>query len=99
MLSRLAYDWCRTYCGKRLHSLGAECNVDVTPHQLRASFATLLLNAGAPVLTVQALLGHKHVDTTMRYARVYDGRVAADYAQATNDQVSSRLTCTESQPV
>jgi hypothetical protein len=54
----------------------------VTPHQLRASFATLLLNAGTSVLTVQALLGHKHVDTTLRYARVYDHTVAADYLRA-----------------
>ena len=44
---------------------------------------TLLLNAGASVLTVQALLGHKRVDTTLRYARVYDSTVAADYARAT----------------
>ena len=71
-----------TYCGKRLHSLGGKCSVNITPHRLRASFATLLLNAGASVLTVQALLGHKHVDTTMQYARVYDSTVAADYARA-----------------
>lgn len=91
MLSRLAYDWCRTYCGKRLHSLGAECNVDVTSHQLRASFATLLLNAGASVLTVQALVAHKHVDTTMRYARVYDSTVAADYVRAACKKPTERL--------
>jgi site-specific recombinase XerD len=69
-------------CGKRLHTLGARCGVRTTPHQLRASFATLLLNAGASVLTVQSLLGHKHVDTTMRYARVYDSTVAANYMRA-----------------
>jgi integrase/recombinase XerD len=72
-----------TYCQKRLRTVGARCGVRVTPHQLRCSFATLLLNAGASVLTVQALLGHKHVDTTLRYARVYDSTVAADYARAT----------------
>jgi integrase/recombinase XerD len=71
-----------TYSGKRLHTLGARCGVRTTPHQLRASFATLLLNAGASVLTVQSLLGHKHVDTTMRYARVYDSTVAGDYVRA-----------------
>lgn len=49
------------------------------------SFATLLLNAGASVLTGQALLGHKHVDTTMRYARVYDSTVAADCERAAGD--------------
>jgi len=52
------------------------------PHQLRHSCGTLLLNAGAPVLTVQAILGHKHLDTTLRYARLYDGRLAVDYYQA-----------------
>ena len=52
------------------------------PNQLRASFATLLLNAGASVLTVQALLGHKHVDTTLQYARVYVSTVAGDYVRA-----------------
>jgi hypothetical protein len=40
------------------------------------------LNAGAPILTVQALLGHKHIDATLGYARLYDGTVAADYFQA-----------------
>lgn len=46
---------------------------------------TLLLNAGASVLTVQALLGHSHVDTTLRYARVYDSTVAADCVRAMNE--------------
>jgi hypothetical protein len=31
---------------------------------------------------VQAILGHKHVDTTLRYARVYDATVSWDYYQA-----------------
>jgi hypothetical protein len=33
-------------------------------------------------LTVQALLGHKFVDTTLGYARLYDGTIAADYYRA-----------------
>ena len=53
-----------------------------TPHQLRHSCATLLLNAGAPVTTVQAILGHKNVDITLGYARLYDGTAAADYYRA-----------------
>jgi integrase len=69
----------RFYCGERLHTYGRQCGIDITPHQLRHSCATLLLNAGAPVLTVQTLLGHKWVDTTLGYARLYDGTVAADY--------------------
>jgi integrase len=69
----------RFYCGERLHTYGRRCGIDITPHQLRHSCATLLLNAGAPVLTVQTVLGHKWVDTTLGYARLYDGTVAADY--------------------
>lgn len=54
----------------------------VTPHQLRHSVTTLLLNCGAFILTVQAMLGHRHVDTTLGYARLYDGTVAAHYYRA-----------------
>ena len=53
-------------------------------HQLRHSSATLLLNAGAPVLSVQMILGHKQIDTTLNYARLYDGTLAADYYSAMN---------------
>ena len=63
-----------------------------TSHQLRVSLATLLLKAGASVLTVQALMGHKHVDTTMRYARVYDSTVAADYVRVISDFKSRRYS-------
>lgn len=28
---------------------------------------------------MQAILGHRHIDTTLGYARLYDGTVAADY--------------------
>jgi site-specific recombinase XerD len=71
-----------TYCCEGLRTYGQRCGVMVKPHQLRHSCATLLLNAGAPVLTVQTILGHKFVDTTLGYARLYDGTVAADYYQA-----------------
>jgi integrase/recombinase XerD len=72
----------KTYCFERLRTYGERCGIRVHPHQLRHSCATLLLNAGAPVLTVQAILWHKNVDTTLGYARLYDGTVAADYYQA-----------------
>jgi hypothetical protein len=58
------------------------CGAHISPHQLRHSCATLLLNAGAPVISVQALLGHEKVDTTLGYARLYDGTLAADYYRA-----------------
>jgi hypothetical protein len=52
--------------------------------------ATQLLNAGAPVETVQLQLGHERIQTTMGYARVYDGTAAADYYHAMR-LVESRL--------
>ena len=64
--------------------------IRVTCHQLRHSAATMLLNAGAPILTVQTILGHKNIDTTRRYARLYDGTVAAHYYCAMAE-VESRM--------
>lgn len=72
----------RRYCQVRLGTYGKRTGNHISPHKLRHSCATLLLNAGAPIVTVQTLLGHKKIDTTMGYARLYDGTVAADYYRA-----------------
>lgn len=72
----------RFYPQVRLRIYARRGGFQITPHQLRHSCATLLLNAGAPVLSVQTLLGHEKVDTTLGYARLYDGTVAADYYRA-----------------
>jgi integrase len=78
-----------SYCYTRLRTYGRRCGIQVTPHRLRHSCATLLLNAGAPVLMVQAILGHRHIDTTLQYARLYDSTVARDYYLAMDTIESS----------
>ena len=70
------------YCQSRLTTLGKKVNIHVTPHQLRHTCATLLLNAGMSVFALQSLLGHRYVETTLNYARLYDETVARQVLNA-----------------
>lgn len=51
-------------------------------HQLRHTFASRLVAAQVPIVTVQKLLGHQSLDTTMRYAAVTDSLVRHDLTAA-----------------
>lgn len=53
----------------------------MTPHQLRHTFATAMLNRGLPITTLSHLMGHKYVETTQRYARVATTTAAQQYKQ------------------
>jgi len=76
--------------GSRLKTLGDEVGVRVYAHQLRHTCATQLLNAGCRITSIQKILGHKNINTTLIYAKAYSQTVADDF-YAAMERVEQRL--------
>jgi site-specific recombinase XerD len=53
-----------------------------TPHQLRHTYATALVNAGVSLQALMALLGHVSAEMSLRYAHLFDATIRAEYERA-----------------
>jgi site-specific recombinase XerD len=80
----------KNFLSQRLKAIGKQVDVSVSPHRLRHTFATQLLNVGCKVTSIQKLLGHTNLNTTMTYARAFDQTVMLDYFYAI-DTIESQI--------
>ena len=80
-LSKKGEPLSRVYFFKQVkkYSLQAGIETNVSPHTLRHSFATHLLNHGAQLRIVQSMLGHTNIATTQIYTHVSSDKLKSDY--------------------
>jgi site-specific recombinase XerD len=85
---------------RHLVKYGQSIHVVVSPHRLRHTLASQLLNAGMPIASLQRYLGHENLDTTMGYAEVSDPLLQQDYYRgiAQIDTASASLMVPNSTP-
>jgi integrase len=81
-----------THHGRRLSQQALRAELDratadaglghITSHQLRHTFATAMVNAGVSLQALMALLGHVSAEMSLRYGRLFDATVRAEYERA-----------------
>ncbi len=81
-----------THHGRRLGQGAVRAELDraadlaglehITPHQLRHTYATALVNAGVSLQSLMALLGHASAEMSLRYGRLFDNTVRTEYERA-----------------
>ena len=76
---RLSQTAVRTELARSANTAGID---HVTPHQLRHTYATALVNAGVSLQALMALLGHVSAEMSLRYAHLFDSTVRAEYERA-----------------
>jgi len=81
-LSYLEEGLSTTSIHNRLLKYRQEANIQITAHRLRHSFANDLLNADAPITSIQKLMGHRWIESTQTYVMANDKQVCRDYYAA-----------------
>ena len=76
---KLLQPWTVTNCLRRW---GSACNVSVSAHRLRHTFATQLVNQGLSLTSIAKLLGHQTLNMTQHYARLYEHTVKEQFETA-----------------